>query len=121
MNDRPGAHALALTPDQRIILVKLRYARGWRLPGGGRKADESIADGALRELTEEVGLTEHGAVTPLPDIDPSLVMVEGVRFRPARWSLEIEQVIAVAVDELPRDLSPRACQWIEAARSRIIR
>ena len=31
-----GAHALALTPERRIVLVKLRYAPGWRLPGGGR-------------------------------------------------------------------------------------
>ena len=31
-----GAHALALTPERKLILVKLRYASGWRLPGGGR-------------------------------------------------------------------------------------
>jgi len=28
-----GAHALALTAGRKIILVKLRYAPGWRLPG----------------------------------------------------------------------------------------
>ena len=28
-----GAHALALTPERKIVLVKLRYAAGWRLPG----------------------------------------------------------------------------------------
>ena len=32
-----GAHALALTPARKVILVRLRYAPGWRLPGGGRK------------------------------------------------------------------------------------
>jgi hypothetical protein len=35
-----GAHAIALTPKRRIVLVKLRYAPGWRVPGGGRKANE---------------------------------------------------------------------------------
>jgi len=30
-----GAHALALTPERKLILVRLRYAPGWRLPGGG--------------------------------------------------------------------------------------
>jgi hypothetical protein len=28
-----GVHALALTPAGKVILVKLRYSPGWRLPG----------------------------------------------------------------------------------------
>jgi hypothetical protein len=30
-----GAHAIALTPERKLVLVKLRYASGWRVPGGG--------------------------------------------------------------------------------------
>src|SRR5207245_6702869 len=57
-----GAHALALTPERKLVLVKLRYAPGWRLPGGGRKASEDAISAALRELREEIGMTAHGDV-----------------------------------------------------------
>ena len=50
-----GAHALALTPERKIVLVKLRYAPGWRLPGGGRGEHEDPRDAVLRELREEIG------------------------------------------------------------------
>ena len=55
-----GAHALAFTPEGRIILVKLRYAPGWRLPGGGRGEHEDPRDAVLRELREEIGMMSHG-------------------------------------------------------------
>jgi 8-oxo-dGTP pyrophosphatase MutT (NUDIX family) len=118
-----GAHALAFTPDRQIILVKLRYARGWRLPGGGRSADESAADAVLRELREEIGMISHGRVRLACELEEqadfkhdlaALLIVEDVRYAPPRWSLEIEQVIEAGLDEIPPDLSPRAAAWIEA-------
>jgi ADP-ribose pyrophosphatase YjhB (NUDIX family) len=109
-----GAHAVALTPDGRIILVRLRYAPGWRLPGGGRAEGESLADVALRELTEEIGMTGHGDVRPLTAIDPSLVLVEDVAFKPHRWSWEVERVIAADPAQLPADLAPVARRWLAA-------
>src|ERR1700752_1970952 len=57
-----GAHALALTPEGKVILVRLRYAAGWRLPGGGREEHEDPRDAVLRELREEIGMTSHGEV-----------------------------------------------------------
>ena len=59
-----GAHAIALTTERRLILVKLRYAPGWRMPGGGRAPDEPAEAAALRELREEIGMISHGAVEP---------------------------------------------------------
>ena len=115
---RIGAHAIALTPEGRVILVKLRYAKGWRLPGGGRSGEETVIEGALRELGEEIGMTSHGPVRPLCDIDPSLVLVEGVTYAPHRWSWEIEQVIEADLDPLPKDMSPRAGRWLRAWRER---
>jgi 8-oxo-dGTP pyrophosphatase MutT (NUDIX family) len=114
---RSGAHAIALTREGNVILVRLRYAKGWRLPGGGRSPDEPVIDGALRELAEEIGMTSHGPIRPLPDIDPSLVLVEGVTYAPQRWSWEIEQVIEAGLDALPQGMSPRAGRWLAAFRN----
>ncbi len=46
----------------KVILVKLRYAPGWRLPGGGRRGTEEPQEAVLRELREEIGMTSHGTV-----------------------------------------------------------
>ena len=111
-----GGHAIALTNEGRIVLVRLRYAPGWRLPGGGRGEEESLRDAVLRELREEIGMTGHGAVRPLSAIDPSLVLVEDVAFNPRRWSWEIERIVAADLDALPPGMSPLAWRWIAAFR-----
>lgn len=116
-----GAHALAFTPEGRVILVKLRYAPGWRLPGGGRAPDEPRVDAALRELREEIGMTAHGEAKLARDFEDSvffkrdsasLVVVRDVRYRP-RWSLEIERVCETHTDALPADMPPKIRSWIE--------
>lgn len=111
-----GGHAIALTREGRIVLVKLRYAPGWRLPGGGRGDGESLRDVALRELREEIGMTSHGPVRPLAAIDPSLVLVEQVAFVPRRWSWEVERIVEADLDSLPPGTSPLARRWIAAFR-----
>ncbi|QNN68334.1 NUDIX domain-containing protein [Sphingomonas lutea] len=120
-----GAHALALTSDRKAILVKLRYAPGWRLPGGGRGEDEDKAEAVLRELREEIGMTAHGRVRLSCELDEvtdwkrdlaSLLVVEDVRYTPRRWSWEIERICEAELDDLPRDMSPRAARWIAAIR-----
>ena len=112
-HQRPGIHALALTPAGRIILVKLRYAPGWRFPGGGRARDEDPRDAVLRELREEIGMTCHGPVTLAAERQEatdfkhdlaSLFIVRDVLYRPRRWSWEVERIIEVPFDELPTDL-----------------
>jgi 8-oxo-dGTP pyrophosphatase MutT (NUDIX family) len=122
-----GAHALALTPAGRLVLVKLRYAPGWRLPGGGRTSGEDARDAVLRELREEIGMIAHGGVRLACELDEdsdfkrdlaALFVVEDVLYRP-RWSWEVERVAEAALDDLPADMSPRALRWIEAVRPRL--
>ncbi|HKC04149.1 MAG TPA: NUDIX domain-containing protein [Sphingomicrobium sp.] len=122
-----GAHALALTPDGKVILVRLRYAPGWRLPGGGRREDENPRDAVLRELREEFGLISHGEVQlaaeleEMPDFKrdhASLFVVRDVRYQP-HWSWEIEQVTEAPLNALPPDLSPRSAAWLEALRDKL--
>jgi 8-oxo-dGTP pyrophosphatase MutT (NUDIX family) len=118
-----GAHALALTPAGRIVLVRLRYADGWRLPGGGRAEGEPPEEAVLRELREEIGMTRCGKVQRACDLEEhtdfkldlsSLLIVRDVEYRPRRWSWEVEDVREASIDELPADLSPRAAKWIRA-------
>ena len=120
-----GAHALALTPEGKAILVRLRYAPGWRLPGGGRGENESASDAVLRELREEIGMTGHGEVQLAAELEESadfkrdlaaLLIVRDVTYRQPRWSWEIEALMEAPLDDLPVELSPRVQRWIEAVR-----
>jgi 8-oxo-dGTP pyrophosphatase MutT (NUDIX family) len=123
-----GAHALALTPERKLILVNLRYAPGWRLPGGGRNADEDPRDAVLRELREEIGMTSHGKVRLAGELEQrpgfkrdlaSLLIVEDVRYRPPRWSWEVERIVEAPLEDLPADLAPVARAWIDTVRGRL--
>lgn len=124
-----GAHAIALTPAGKVILVKLSYAEGWHLPGGGRKAGESAEQNIVRELTEEIGMLAHGGIEDAHETTEgldfrrdhaSVFIARNVEYRPRRWSLEIEDVIEVDLDALPADLSRRARRWIGAVRDVIV-
>ena len=108
-----GAHGLALTPEGSVVLVKLRYAPGWRLPG---------------ELREEIGMISHGAVTLAAELEErpdfkrdlaALLIIRDVRYRPHRWSWEVEAICEAPLDRLPADLSPRAATWLEALRGKV--
>ena len=119
-----GAHAIALTPSGKIVLVWMSYARGWHLPGGGRKRGESAERNVLRELREEIGMTTHDDPELALELEEfhdfrrdraSIYIVRNVSYRPRRWSIEIEHVFERALDDLPPNLSPRARRWIAQA------
>lgn len=118
-----GAHALALTPERKVILVKLRYAPGWRLPGGGRGEHEDPREAVLRELREEIGMTRHGRVRLAGELEEAadfkrdlaaLLIVEDVRYASPRWSWEVERICEAPLDALPPGVSARTRRWIDA-------
>lgn len=122
-----GAHAAALTPGGKLVLVRLRYARGWRFPGGGVGPDEEPAAAVLRELREEIGLVSHGAVRLAHEerqiVDhkqdrSGIFIVEDVVYRPA-WSWEVEATTECDPDAPPPDLSLPARRWIAALRPQL--
>jgi 8-oxo-dGTP pyrophosphatase MutT (NUDIX family) len=123
-----GAHALGLTPEGMIILVRLRYAPGWRVPGGGREESEDAREAVLRELREEIGMTSHGEVQLAAELEErtdfkrdlaSLLTVRDVRYRPHRWSWEIEQIVEASIHDLPADLAPVTARWLEALKDKL--
>jgi 8-oxo-dGTP pyrophosphatase MutT (NUDIX family) len=116
-----GAHSLALTPERKLILVRHRYAPGWRVPGGGRRVDESVKEAGLRE---EIGMTAHGRVRVAGELEhsvnfkrdlASLLIVEDVRYAP-KWSWEIEQVREFPIDALPEDTTALTRRWVGLLR-----
>jgi 8-oxo-dGTP pyrophosphatase MutT (NUDIX family) len=111
---RDGVHAVPLTKRGTVVLVRLTYAPGWRLPGGGRKRGEAPEEAMLRELREEIGLVSHGAVERLEDVPSgsglpgdrsALFLVRDVDHRPRR-SLEIDEVGEFDPDRLPAEAAP---------------
>ena len=123
-----GAHALAFTPEGRIILVRLRYAPGWRLPGGGRAEDEDPRQAVLRELREEIGMVSHGEVRLAVELEDAadhkrdlaaLLIVRDVRYQPRRWSWEVEAICEAPIDDLPADVSPRAERWLRVLEGKL--
>ena len=66
-NLRTAARVVALSPHDRVLLVRFDLAKGvfWATPGGGVEGDESRIEAAERELAEEtgiVGIDLHGPI-----------------------------------------------------------
>ena len=98
-----GALAVPLTPEGRIVLIRLTYAAGWRLPGGGIRRGEDPQTAALRELSEEIGMTHHGEVACVDRLlAATLFLVRDVRYVPRR-TFEVDRVAEFAPDALPDD------------------
>jgi 8-oxo-dGTP pyrophosphatase MutT (NUDIX family) len=113
---RSGVHAVPLTGAGKVVLVRLSYAPGWRVPGGGRKRGEAPEQAILRELREEIGLVSHGAIERLEDVrpgDPStFFVVRDVVCRPRR-SLEVEEVREFDPARLPDDTTAWTAHLVE--------
>lgn len=123
-----GAHAIALTPERKIILVKLRYAPGWRVPGGGRRREETAESAGIRELREEIGMTSHGRIRLACELEErvtfkrdlaALLIVEDVRYSPRRWSWEVQEVGEFPLERLPPDMAEPALRWIRLLPDKI--
>ncbi|HET9637984.1 MAG TPA: NUDIX domain-containing protein [Allosphingosinicella sp.] len=113
---RSGVHAVPLTGAGKVVLVRLTYAPGWRVPGGGRKRGEAPEQAMLRELREEIGLVSHGAIEGLEKVRPgdrsSYFLVRDVVYRPRR-SLEVEDVREFDPERLPDDTTGWTARLVE--------
>ncbi|MFH1566278.1 MAG: NUDIX hydrolase [bacterium] len=52
----PTVSAIIPVGCGKILMIKLSYANGWALPGGGLKQGETFIEGVKREVFEETGL-----------------------------------------------------------------
>jgi len=127
---RIGVRLMAITPDDRVLLVEHTYQPGWHLPGGGLKTGERAEEGAMREGWEEsgfrvgavdgllglyanfsVGWSDHVAVYVSRDIPSDTVLPDRP---PAR--LEIAAAALFPVDRLPPGICPSSLRRIEEWR-----
>lgn len=123
--DAVGVHGIALTPNGKIVLVLLSYAPGWRLPGGGKKKAEDDQAAMLRELREEIGLSDYDSIHRVTAFDHrpdhrhgkgTLFVVRGVLYQP-QWSLEVRQVGEFCLDNLPESTAKTTRQLLALAAS----
>lgn len=77
-----GAVIVLRRPDGAILFVEQRHTGAWALPGGLLQRGESAAEGAVREVAEEVGITVDPAMlgTPRTVLDPERRSVDFVFF-----------------------------------------
>lgn len=114
MRGRPvhGVRAIVLTPEGKVVLVRQTYTQGWHLPAGGRRLSEDPQAAMLRELGEEIGLTD-GRCELIDEAElllgrrPHHLSTFAVRdavYAPKR-NLEIEAVAEFPPDALPGGIS----------------
>ena len=121
--DAVGVHGIPLTPEGKIVLVMLSYAPGWQLPGGGKKKAEDDRTAMLRELQEEIGLSDYESIHRVTGFDHrpdhrqgkgTLFVVRGVLYQP-RWSLEVKHVSEFCLDDLPESTAKTTRQLLALA------
>ena len=68
-NLRSAARVVALSPTERVLLVRFELKTGtfWATPGGGVEGGESRREAAARELVEETGIAGIDLVGPIWD------------------------------------------------------
>lgn len=110
----------------KIVLVRHSYVAGWKLPGGGVDRGEAPADGVLRELREEIGLTASAAPQLLEILTRRVGMVTNhtlfyfvggadIAFKP---SLEIRELRLCDPDALPEGTTRSSRYLINLAQKR---
>ncbi len=123
--DVRGVLAVPMTPDGKVVLVRLTYDKGWHLPGGGLKRGEEPQAAILRELEEEIGLSAHGEVLCLGEFQhrpdrrrgrSTLFLVRDVVYAFTR-SIEIEECKAFDPAALPPGTTPLTAKKIAQALS----
>ncbi len=74
-----GAICVVERPDGHLLLVRQSYrSGGWGFPGGLLRRGEEPADGARRELKEELGVDVDLDPLPVVVIDPGMRRVDVV-------------------------------------------
>ena len=121
-----GSICVIERPDGHVMLVRQAYRRRWGIPGGLLKRGDDPADGARREVFEEVGIRVELVGPPAVVVDPGPQRVDVIyRARPVSLaevgearpsSAEIVEVAWFAPDALPELQPETATAMVALAR-----
>lgn len=111
-----GVNAIVDDEQGHIVLVRHRYMQGLHLPGGGVSSGEPPAEAIIRELQEELGLTESSAPEFMALYTRQFGFITNVvalyRVRNAKFTfrpnLEIRAIAHVDPTAPPADVRPGA-------------
>lgn len=109
---RLASRVVVLDPDDRIFLIRNGDPADpskppwWEIPGGGIDPGETSAETALRELSEEAGITS-AAVGPV-------VWVQHVEFTFGGLQFDQDEVIHIARTEQTDIRRPTGLEYLEA-------
>ncbi len=125
-----GVRAVLLDQDDRVALVRHTYTDQWYLPGGGVKKGESIEAALLRELAEEVAVTNpriervlgvyHSRREAKDDhivIFAARTMSQPSSDLPRADIKEIEEARWFSLDQIPPSTSPATIRRIAEYRN----
>jgi hypothetical protein len=109
-----GVNAVVEDGKGRVLLVRHTYMPGWHLPGGGVNTGEPPATAIIRELQEEIGLTEWSEPELMSVFTRKLVWIGNVialyRVRNAKFAFkrntEILETCFADPAKPPEGLSP---------------
>jgi ADP-ribose pyrophosphatase YjhB (NUDIX family) len=126
-----GVRAVLLDQADRIALVRHTYTDHWYLPGGGVKKGESLEAALLRELAEEVAITNPtiervlGVYHSRREGKDDHIVIFVVRTGPETGTLnrtdlmEIEKAEWFSLDQLPSSTSAATARRIAEYRQGI--
>lgn len=118
-----GCCVIALDSDGRVLLVRHSYGqRSWTLPGGALGRGEDPAQGARRELREEVGcrLVEIRSVAVLSEGLHGAENIVHLYAGTTRDAARADRREIVEVGFFPRDDLPRPLARVVSARLRLL-
>ncbi|ROO61518.1 ADP-ribose pyrophosphatase YjhB (NUDIX family) [Micromonospora sp. Llam0] len=115
---RMGSGVLFRDHAGRILIVEPTYKDYWELPGGVVEADESPYEAAVRELTEELGLTvAPGRLLVVDWVPPRTGRTEGVMFVYDGGVLDTARTDAIRLP--PQELRSWAWSTLAQAQQRL--
>ena len=119
---RVGVAAVAVNEAEEVLMLRHVYHPfyEWGLPGGWLKRNEAPADGALRELKEETGLTAVlktavSIVHDKPTAHIGIAYLVQIQSGTMQLSHEIIEARWYPIKALPQPLSPHTQLAINAA------
>ncbi len=112
----PGEHGVAVPLTVRASTLT-RHAGQISLPGGATEPGETLAEAALREASEEIGI-DPGAVRVLGELTPVHVIVSGFTLHPVVGVTDTRPPFQAAPDEVAEIVEVRLEELRDASRIR---